>query len=66
MVQILVAAAQQRWTGTAPCGGEENVTCTERFAVLASDAPRVRVLQVPASSAVGAAAVAGPSWAAWS
>ena len=66
MVQILVAAAQQRWTGTAPCGDEENMTWNELFAVLASHAPRVRVLRVPASSAVGAAAVAGPSWAAWS
>ncbi len=57
--RVLVAAAQQRWTGTAPCGDEENITWNEFFDVLASYAPRVRVVRVPTSIATGAAAVGG-------
>jgi nucleoside-diphosphate-sugar epimerase len=57
--RVLVAAAQQRWTGTAPCGDEKSVTWNEFFDVLTSYAPRVRVLRVPASLAAGAATVGG-------
>ncbi len=56
---VLVAAAQQRWTGTAPIGDQRNVTWNEFFDVLSSYAPRVHVLRVPASLATAAAAVGG-------
>ncbi|MGB7980331.1 MAG: NAD-dependent epimerase/dehydratase family protein [Candidatus Nanopelagicales bacterium] len=57
--RILVAAALQGWTGTAPCGDNDNATWNTFFDVLASFAPRVRVVRVPEHLAAGAAAVGG-------
>jgi nucleoside-diphosphate-sugar epimerase len=57
--RLLVAAAQQSWTGTAPCGDGENATWNTFFEVLSSYAPRVRVVRVPQHLATGAAAVGG-------
>ncbi len=57
--RVLVAAAEQSWTGTAPCGDGENATWNTFFDVLSSYAPRVRVIRVPEHLAAGAAAVGG-------
>jgi dihydroflavonol-4-reductase len=57
--KVLVAAARQRWTGTAPVADGHDATWNDFFAVLRSFAPRVRVLRVPASLATAAAAVGG-------
>ena len=58
--RVLIAAAQQRWVGTAPIADHQAVTWNEFFDVLASHAPRIRVQRVPASLAAGAALLAGP------
>ena len=57
--RVLVAAAEQGWRSTAPCGDGENTTWNRFFDVLSSYAPRVRVVRVPEHLATGAAAVAG-------
>ena len=58
--RVLIAAAEQRWTGTAPIADHHAVTWNEFFDVLTTYAPRVRVQRVPAALAAGAADLAGP------
>ncbi len=57
--RVLIAAALQRWTGTAPVADDETVTWNDFFAILTTFAPDTRVLRVPWRLAVGGAAVAG-------
>ncbi len=58
--RVLIAAAEQRWTGTGPIADEHTVTWNEFFDVLTAYAPRIRVQRLPASLAIGAAYLAGP------
>ncbi len=58
--RVLIAAAEQRWTGNAPIADFQAVTWNEFFDVLTAYAPRVRVQRVPAPLATGAAYLAGP------
>jgi len=58
--RILIAAAEQRWTGTAPVADHHTVTWNEFFDVLTAYARRVRVIRVPAGLALAGASIAGP------
>ena len=57
--RVLIAAAIQRWSGTAPVADDEAVTWNDFFGVLTTFAPNVRVLRVPRHLALGAAAAGG-------
>lgn len=57
--RVLIAAAEQRWTGAAPVADEQPVTWNEFFEVLRSAAPRTRVLRIPEPMARLGAGVAG-------
>ena len=57
--RVLIAAALQRWSGTAPVADDETVTWNDFFAILTTFAPDTRVLRVPPRLAAAGAAVAG-------
>jgi nucleoside-diphosphate-sugar epimerase len=57
--RVLIAAAEQRWSGTASVADEHTVTWNDFFDVLTTFAPRTRVVRVPASIAATGAALAG-------
>ncbi len=57
--RVLIAAAIQRWSGTAPVADDEIVTWNDFFEVLGAFAPDVRVMRVSRHLATGAAAVGG-------
>lgn len=57
--RVLIAAAIQRWSGTAPVADGETVTWNDFFGVPTTFAPNVRVLRVPRHLALGAAALGG-------
>jgi nucleoside-diphosphate-sugar epimerase len=57
--RVLIAAAFQRWSGTAPVADDDIVTWNDFFGILRTFAPEVRVLRVPRHLAMGAAAVGG-------
>ncbi len=57
--RVLIAAAIQRWSGTAPVADDDTVTWNDFFTVLGAFAPDVRVVRVPRQLARGAAAVGG-------
>ena len=58
--RVLIAAAEQRWTGSAPVADDHTVTWNEFFDILTAYAPRIRVQRIPAPLATGAAYLAGP------
>lgn len=58
--RVLIAAAEQRWAGTAPVADLHTVTWNEFFDVLTAYARRVRIIRVPEKVAIAGAAVAGP------
>ncbi len=55
--RVLIAVAERGWTGSSPVADDEPRTWTEFFAVLAEHYPRTRVLRMPASIALGGAAL---------
>lgn len=57
--RVLIAAAMQRWSGTAPVADDDAVTWNDFFGILTTFAPDVRVLRVPQRLALGGAAVGG-------
>ena len=57
--RVLIAAALQRWSGTAPVADDETVTWNDFFSILTTFAPGTRVWRVPPRLAAGGAAVAG-------
>lgn len=57
--RVLIAAATQRWSGTAPVADDAIVTWNDFFDVLGIFAPDVRVLRVPQPLATGTAALGG-------
>lgn len=57
--RVLIAAALQRWSGTAPVADDDVVTWNDFFKVLGAFAPDVRVLRVSRPLATGVAAVGG-------
>lgn len=57
--RVLIAAAVQRWSGTAPVADDETVTWNDFFSTLTTFAPNVRVLRVSRRLATSAAAVGG-------
>ncbi len=57
--RVLIAAALQRWSGTAPVADDESVTWNDFFEILTTFAPETRVVRVPRRLATGGAAVAG-------
>jgi uncharacterized protein YbjT (DUF2867 family) len=58
--RVLVAAALDHWTGTAPVADADDVTWNAFFDVLTTFAPGVRLVRVPSTLATGVAAVVGP------
>ena len=57
--RVLIGAALQRWSGTAPVADDETVTWNDFFEILTTFAPETRVLRVPRRLATGGATVAG-------
>lgn len=57
--RVLIEAAIQRWSGTAPVADDETVTWNDFFATFTTFAPNVRVLRVSRHLATSAAAVGG-------
>lgn len=57
--RLLIAAALQRWSGTAPVADDESVTWNDFFEILTTFAPNTRVVRVPRRLATGGAGVAG-------
>ena len=57
--RVLIGAALQRWSGTAPVADDETVTWNDFFEILTTFAPETRVVRVPRRLATGGAAVAG-------
>jgi len=58
--RVLIAAALQRWSGTAPVADHEVITWNDFFRTLVTFAPATSVIRVPRRVAMGGAAVAGP------
>ncbi|MEO6145080.1 MAG: NAD-dependent epimerase/dehydratase family protein [Dermatophilaceae bacterium] len=57
--RVLIAAALQRWSGTAPVADDESVTWNDFFEILTTFSPETRVVRVPQRLATGVAGVAG-------
>ncbi len=57
--RVLIEAAIQRWSGTAPVADDETVTWNDFFATLTAFAPNVRVVRISRHLATGAAALGG-------
>ena len=55
--RVLIGAALQRWSGTAPVADDESVTWNDFLEILTTFAPDTRVLRVPRRLAAG-----GPPW----
>ena len=51
----LLAAAHQRWSGSAPVADDEAVTWNDFFEILTTFAPETRVVRVPRRLATGVA-----------
>jgi len=55
---MLIGAALQRWSGTAPVADDATVTWNDFVEILTTFAPETRVVRVPRRLATGGAAVA--------
>lgn len=58
--RALIAAAQTRWTGTAPIADDYNATWNEFFDVVATYYPRLRLIRLPQSLGYAGAALVEP------
>lgn len=57
--RVLIAAALERWSGTAPLADDATVTWNDFFEVLTAFAPGIRVVRLPRRLAAAGAAATG-------